>query len=151
SSTPTNVTATISGNQLTLAWPSDHRGWILQAQTNSMGVGLTTNWIDVSGSETNIQSVINIDPANPTVFFRLRPPPVPVQPPAGLQTISSGTTNAIGLAWMASPTPGVTGYRVLYGTDNGYLTNIVNVGNVTSTVLAGLTGGQTYYIAVVAI
>ena len=142
SSTPTNITVAVSGNQITLAWPSDHRGWILQAQTNNMGAGLTTNWVDVSGSETNLQSVITVDPANPTVFFRLRTPPVPVQAPVNLQTVASGTTNAIGLAWTASPTPGVTGYRVLYGTDNGSLTNSIAVGNVTSTVLSGLTGGQ---------
>ncbi|HEV2693621.1 MAG TPA: MBG domain-containing protein, partial [Verrucomicrobiae bacterium] len=151
SNTPTNITATVAGNQITLAWPSDHRGWILQAQTNRMNVGISTNWVSVPGSDTNIQAVITIDPANPTVFFRLRTPPAPVQPPASLQTVSSGTTNAIGLSWTASPSPGVTGYRVVYGTDSSSLTNIVNVGNATGAVLTGLTSGQTYYIAVIAV
>jgi len=151
SSTPTNITATVSGNQLTLGWPSDHRGWILQAQTNSTATGMTTNWVDLPGSETNIQSVINIDPANPTVFFRLRTPPTPVQPPTGLQTTASGTPNSIGLAWTASPSAGVIGYRILYGTDSNNLTNVVDAGNVTSSVISGLTTGQTYYLAVVAL
>jgi MBG domain-containing protein len=74
SNTPTNMTSSVSGNQLTLSWPSDHLGWFLQAQTNSASVGISTNWVDIAGSETNAQAVIVIDPANPTVFFRLRSP-----------------------------------------------------------------------------
>ncbi|MDB6067603.1 MAG: Fibronectin type domain protein [Pedosphaera sp.] len=74
STTPTNMTVSFSGNQLTLSWPADHLGWLLQAQTNSLSVGISTNWVDVPGSSTNTQSVINIDPANPSAFFRLRSP-----------------------------------------------------------------------------
>jgi hypothetical protein len=74
SNTPTNMTSSVSGNQLTLSWPSDHLGWILQSQTNSSSVGISTNWFDIAGSGTNAQAVIAIDPANPTVFFRLRSP-----------------------------------------------------------------------------
>jgi hypothetical protein len=33
-----------------------------------------TNWVDLPGSEANSQSVINIDPTNANVFFRLRSP-----------------------------------------------------------------------------
>jgi hypothetical protein len=72
--TPTNIVASVSGNQLTLSWPADHLGWILQSQTNSLSVGISGNWTDVAGSETGTQSVITIDAANPTVFFRLRSP-----------------------------------------------------------------------------
>src|SRR5262249_3266545 len=32
--TPTNIVMSVSGNQLTLQWPSDHTGWTLQSQTN---------------------------------------------------------------------------------------------------------------------
>ena len=74
---PTNITATLSGNQLTLSWPATHLGWILQAQTNALTVGLTTptnTWFDVVGSDASNTNVINIDPANPTVFYRLRLP-----------------------------------------------------------------------------
>ncbi len=74
SNTPTNITSSVSGNQLTLAWPADHLGWILQSQTNSASVGISTNWVDIAGSETNAQAVIVIDQENPTVFFRLRSP-----------------------------------------------------------------------------
>jgi hypothetical protein len=71
---PTNITATMGGGTLTLSWPADHLGWILQSQTNSLGVGLSTNWVDVAGSEAGNTNEINIDSASPTVFFRLRHP-----------------------------------------------------------------------------
>lgn len=71
---PTNITATVSGSTLTLTWPADHLGWILQSQTNGLSTGLTTNWFDVAGSAANNTNVIHIVPANPTVFFRLRNP-----------------------------------------------------------------------------
>lgn len=72
--TPTNITAVISGNSLNLSWPGSHLGWVLQAQTNSLNTGLTANWVDVAGSGASTQAVININPANPTAFFRLRSP-----------------------------------------------------------------------------
>jgi hypothetical protein len=74
---PTNITAMVSGNQLTLTWPATHLGWILQSQTNVLSVGLTTptnTWFDVAGSEGSATNVININAANPTVFYRLRMP-----------------------------------------------------------------------------
>ena len=64
----------VAGNQFTLSWPAGNLGWFLQTQTNSLNAGLSTNWVDVPGSETSAQSVITIDPANPTLFFRLRSP-----------------------------------------------------------------------------
>jgi hypothetical protein len=64
----------MGGGTLTLSWPADHLGWILQSQTNSLGAGLSTNWVDVAGSEAGNTNEINIDSASPTVFFRLRHP-----------------------------------------------------------------------------
>jgi fibronectin-binding autotransporter adhesin len=71
-STPTNIVATVSGNQLTLSWPADHIGWRLQGQTNPPGVGINNaNWVDVGGS-SNINTVpITINPTNGPVFFRM--------------------------------------------------------------------------------
>jgi len=74
---PTNITASVSGSTLSLSWPSTHLGWILQAQTNNLNVGLTpaTNtWYDVSGSSSTTSVNMTIDPIKPTVFFRLRHP-----------------------------------------------------------------------------
>lgn len=39
STTPTNITCTVSGGNLNLSWPADHLGWSLQVQTNSLDVG----------------------------------------------------------------------------------------------------------------
>lgn len=70
---PYPIGFSVSGNTLKLAWPNDP-GWILQSQTNSAGVGLGANWVDVAGSSSVTNSSITINPANPTVFFRLRHP-----------------------------------------------------------------------------
>ena len=68
---PTNITVSVSGKTLTIAWPTDHLGWFLQAQTNGMS---TDQWFDLPDSG-NVNSVaIPIDPANPAVFYRLRWP-----------------------------------------------------------------------------
>jgi hypothetical protein len=56
---PTNITAGVSSNTLTISWPADHTGWTLQAQTNSLSTG---QWFDLPGS----------DGVNATVFYRLR-------------------------------------------------------------------------------
>lgn len=84
-------------------------------------------------------------------FFRLETPIVEVLPPANLQTTATGGANSIGLAWTASSSPGITGYRILYGVSSGNLDQSVDVGDVTSAVVPGLIPGQTYYLAVVAL
>lgn len=70
-SNPTNIVFTAANNSLTLSWPLDHTGWTLQAQTNDVTTGLSTNWVDVAGSTTTNQVVIPVDPNNGTVFYRL--------------------------------------------------------------------------------
>ena len=71
---PTKITFSVSGNTLSLSWPSDYVGWFLQAQTNSLSTGLSTNWVDVPGSDALTSESITINPAAPTVFYRLRSP-----------------------------------------------------------------------------
>lgn len=73
-SNPTNITFTISGGTMLLAWPADHLGWLLQSQTNSLSTGLGTNWVDWPGSDAVVATNLTINAANPTVFFRLRHP-----------------------------------------------------------------------------
>jgi autotransporter-associated beta strand protein len=68
---PTNITVQASGGSLALSWPLDHTGWTLQAQTNSFDVGLSTNWVAVTGSSITNQMIIPINPTNGCVFFRL--------------------------------------------------------------------------------
>jgi fibronectin type 3 domain-containing protein len=74
SNIPTNITSSVTGDQLTISWPESHLGWILQGQTNALSTGIGGTWYDVPGSEAGTQAVITIDPVNPTVFFRLRSP-----------------------------------------------------------------------------
>lgn len=73
-SNPTNITFSVTGNTLKLTWPGDHLGWILQAQTNGLGTGLSNNWFDVSGSSSATNANITVSPASPSVFYRLRHP-----------------------------------------------------------------------------
>ena len=71
---PTNITATVSGNTLNLAWPADHTGWRLLAETNSLAVGLNPNtnaWFAVPGSASVNSESITMDPNQATVFYRL--------------------------------------------------------------------------------
>jgi autotransporter-associated beta strand protein len=68
---PTNIVFSVTNNQLILSWPADHIGWQLQAQTNSLSVGLSTNWANVSGSTSTNQIAVPINLANGSVFYRL--------------------------------------------------------------------------------
>jgi fibronectin type 3 domain-containing protein len=71
SSAPVAISATNVSGQLSIAWPVDHTGWQLQSQTNSLAVGLSTNWVNVTGSvQTNLVAM-PVNPANGAVFFRL--------------------------------------------------------------------------------
>ena len=64
SAAPT-LTFTSSGSSLQITFT----GGTLQAQTNSLGSGLGTNWVDYSGSSP---MTIPINPANGSVFFRVK-------------------------------------------------------------------------------
>jgi hypothetical protein len=61
--------------QLTLNWPADHTGWILQMQTNSLATGLGTNWTTVPGSMATNQIVVPVGSDSGSVFFRLASQP----------------------------------------------------------------------------
>ncbi len=74
STTPTNLTYSATGNTLTLSWPASHIGWTLQAQTNALHTGLNATWHPVAGSAATNQMTFPVNPANPTVFYRLTYP-----------------------------------------------------------------------------
>jgi autotransporter-associated beta strand protein len=68
---PVTLTSVVNGNNLDLSWPLDQLGYRLEVQTNSLAVGLNTNWVTVPGS-TGVTAVsMPVVPGNPTVFFRL--------------------------------------------------------------------------------
>jgi autotransporter-associated beta strand protein len=70
----TNITYLVSGpapNQtLTLSWPSNQIGWYLEAQTNPVGAGITTNWVIVGGSSNTDTMSFTIS-TNNDAFYRL--------------------------------------------------------------------------------
>jgi len=67
----TAIGVTVADSQIQLAWPQDHTGWTLQAQTNPLGIGLSTNWASVFESKSTNQIIMGIDQANGSVFYRL--------------------------------------------------------------------------------
>jgi len=71
---PTNMSYSVSGSFLTISWPAAYLGWILQSQTNTLAAGLTTNWVDIAGSSSNTQALLQMNAANSDRFFRLRHP-----------------------------------------------------------------------------
>lgn len=71
---PTNITFSASGGHVTVSWPANYLGWILQQQINSLNVGLGTNWVDVPGTASVTSTNIAINPATPAMFLRLRYP-----------------------------------------------------------------------------
>jgi len=70
---PARITASLSGSNLTISWSANYLGWILQ--TNRVGLGASSAWGNVPGSQTNVQVNFPItNPALPMEFFRLRHP-----------------------------------------------------------------------------
>jgi hypothetical protein len=68
---PTNILFSITNDSLVLNWPADHTGWQLQAQTNSLSVGINSDWSNVSGSTSTNRVVVPIHLTNGCVFYRL--------------------------------------------------------------------------------
>ncbi len=54
---------------------------------------------------------------------------------------------SLSLAWDASTSPNVGGYKIYYGTASKTYSANVDAGNVTSYEITGLTEGKTYYLA----
>ena len=70
-SNPTNITCTVTSGTLTLSWPTDHVGWLLQS--NSVSLTATNAWFnypaDGSASVANVN--ITLNPSRSYVFFRM--------------------------------------------------------------------------------
>jgi hypothetical protein len=72
STDPTNMVASVTAGVLTLSWPASHTGWTLQVQTNGLGVGLGSNWLDVPGSSATNRVSVPMATDGVGVFYRLR-------------------------------------------------------------------------------
>jgi alpha-L-rhamnosidase len=69
--TPPQLGWQIANGQIQLQWPPGHLGWRLEMQTNSLAVGLGTNWIAIPSSQaSNVFSFPAAD-GNGSAFFRL--------------------------------------------------------------------------------
>ncbi len=71
---PVRLTTSLSGGVLSISWPADHLGWKLETETNTLSVGISSNWVVVPGSTTVTNVPVNVDPTAPTVFYRLVSP-----------------------------------------------------------------------------
>jgi hypothetical protein len=71
-SNPTNITYRVSGSTLTLSWPADHLGWLVQS--NSVGIAASNSWYNIGGSSSVTTLNVNIDTTEPNVFYRLLKP-----------------------------------------------------------------------------
>lgn len=71
SQSPPAMGFALADRQIQFNWPTDHIGWELQAQTNSLAVGLGTNWATIPGSDATDQWAVPLNSDNGSVFFRL--------------------------------------------------------------------------------
>ena len=74
SQVPANVTWSIIGTNLNLAWPADHTGWRLLVQTNDLGAGISMNandWTTVPNSAATNTLVVPMNFSGPAEFYRL--------------------------------------------------------------------------------
>ena len=154
-SDPTNITASLSsdlsGNTLTLAWPSSHLGWLLQSQTNNVDGSLTNDpaaWFDRPGSTlVNLLSITN--PSDLAVYFRMKyvAPPPPSNAPTILT--ARATNSAVALTWSAPPFART--YNLMNSTVSGgpynTVANVVGTGYTNT----GLANSTTYYFVVSAV
>jgi hypothetical protein len=69
--TPGLLAPVQSGSSLSMSWPLSENGYQLQAQTNSLGIGLSNNWVVLTGSTLTNTYTAGIDSNNPSVFYRL--------------------------------------------------------------------------------
>lgn len=84
---------------------------------------------------------------------RRNPPVTPFPPPDFGRTVMNVTTSSgpfVTLAWTASATSNVTGYKLHYGTASGAYNQHQDVGNTTTAMAVNLIQGVIYYFAATA-
>ncbi|HTS19833.1 MAG TPA: di-heme oxidoredictase family protein [Verrucomicrobiae bacterium] len=151
SPTVTNVLGVAILPAADVSWPSMAGvQYFPQILTGQVVSGAWTDSLPAIVGDGTTKSLI-FPMTNSATFVRLRTPPVVVLPPTNLHQVPSGSTNAIGVAWTASVSPGVTDYRLYYGDTGTSTTNTVDLGTVNSTIISGLTSGETYFVSIIAI
>lgn len=74
---------------------------------------------------------------------------LPPQPPGAVVAIPKH--QKVLLTWTPSPSPGVSGYSIIWGPTGGALGTAVDLGDVTSTAVTGLVNGTSYTFQVRAV
>jgi hypothetical protein len=66
------IKAFVTSGTLSLSWPADHQGWIVQS--NSLSLSVSSDWQDIpaTANGTNYSTTINKGQAQ--VYYRLRYP-----------------------------------------------------------------------------
>lgn len=67
----TNLSFNASGNLLTLSWPTNYIGWLLQSNSASL---TSPNWFTVPGSDSTNKVQVTIDPTKTNMFYRMALP-----------------------------------------------------------------------------
>ena len=65
------IAFSVNANQLTLNWPTNYAGWLLES--NSIGLA-SGNWLPVPGSGNTNRVQVTVQPGQSNVFYRLSPP-----------------------------------------------------------------------------
>jgi hypothetical protein len=74
SSSPTIIYSSIGNGSISIGWPANCLGWVLQVQTNASNLGITTNWVDIPATAGVTFTNMPILQSSPSVFYRLRSP-----------------------------------------------------------------------------
>jgi CxxC motif-containing protein (DUF1111 family) len=143
----TQMIASTTSPVMRLAWPSTQGVTYRVEESASLA---PPNWslvatVTADGAEASHGVAV----AGTQKFFRISHPVINPEAPANIRIVPAGIADSISLAWDAVTTPGVTGYRVLYGTSSTDLNQVMNLGLVTSVTLADVAAGQTYYVTVI--
>jgi CxxC motif-containing protein (DUF1111 family) len=144
-STATRTLAPTTSPAGQLTWPST-AGVRYTAQKSSDLATWTDFGPELTGNGSPLAVTVPLTLA--AEFFRLRLADVVVAAPSNLRVITSNQANAIGIAWDASTSAGITGYRIFYGLSGGPLDQSIDVGNVTSAIIPDLVQGNTYGFSV---
>lgn len=149
-SNPPNQTITVSKSstrQVSLS-DSDNASWLSVSPattsiTRSAQLTAAVNIQGLTAGTYNAAITIRVGTwYTATVPVRLVVSPS-IQPPPP-------STSSVTLAWDGVTGTTISGYRVYVGQVPNQYTQTINVGNVTSSTVSGLTVGQTYYFAVTA-
>jgi len=168
-SAPQNLQSTAGNQQVTLTWQAPG------SDGGSSITGYKVYWGTVSGSYTHVQEVGNVLTYTVTgltngqrYYFAVTAfnavgesdksnevSAIPCTVPSAPQNLQARAGNgSVTLIWEPSGDNGglpISNYIIYYGTSQGDYTKTINLGNITSYTITGLTNGQRYYFAVSAI